>query len=204
LANPVLCQEGLPVRQKSLPFRLPETQTASRRAPGSAENPRQHVNIRGRLLHQAACFCPKKPLCQKGWPRLSESLAVRNNIQGIFAPKNARNMPPFSRQRFMANLCPTAHLSGNALLRCDTTHKAKNSFNALYKNELDGENLSSDLRQTFVASTANLPDKAHGQLGECFYTLPITVYLKMKFKVEISTVRAKITSASSVILIFLG
>jgi hypothetical protein len=60
----------------------------------------------------------------------------------------------------MANLCPTAHLSGNALLRCDTTHKAKNSFNALYKNELDGENLSSDLRQTFVASTANLPDKA--------------------------------------------
>jgi Resolvase, N terminal domain len=156
----VLCQKGLPVRQKGLPFRLPETQTASRRAPGSAENPRQHVNIRGGLLHRAACFCPKKPLCQKGWPRLSESLAARNNIRGIFAPKNARNMPPFSRQRFMANLCPTAHLSGNALLRCDTTHKAKNSFNALYKNELDGENLSSDLRQTFVASTANLPDKA--------------------------------------------
>src|SRR6266705_1199241 len=80
-------------------------------------------------------LCAKKPLCQKGWPRLSESLAARNNIQGIFAPKNARNMPPFSRQRFMANLCPTANLSGNALLRCDTTHKAKNSFNALYKNE---------------------------------------------------------------------
>ncbi len=92
---------------------------------------------------------------------MSESLAARNNIQGIFAPKNARNMPPFSRQRFVANLCPTANLSGNTLLRCDTTHKAKNSFNALYKNELDGENLSSDLRQTFVASTANLPDKAH-------------------------------------------
>jgi hypothetical protein len=35
----VLCQEGLPIRQKGLPFRLPETQMASRRAPGSAENP---------------------------------------------------------------------------------------------------------------------------------------------------------------------
>src|SRR5712692_2702744 len=35
---------------------------------------------------------------------------------------------------------------------CDATRhtKPKNSFNALYKNELDGENLSSDLRQTFV------------------------------------------------------
>jgi hypothetical protein len=81
--------------------------------------------------------------------------------QGIFAPKNARNMPPFSRQRFVANLCPTANLSGNTLLPYDTTHKAKNSFNTLYNNDLDGENLSSDLRQTFVASAANLPDKAH-------------------------------------------
>lgn len=160
LAEVVLCHKGLPVRQKGLPFRLPETHTASRRAPGSAKHPRQHVTRRGGLLHQAACFCPKKPLCQKEWPRWSESLAARNNIQEIFAPKNARHMPPFSRQRVMANWCPTAHLSGNALLRCDTTHKAKNSFNALYKNELDGENLSSDLRQTFVASTANLPDKA--------------------------------------------
>jgi hypothetical protein len=70
-------------------------------------------------------------------------------------------MPPFSRQRLVANLCPMANLSGNALLPYDTTHKAKNSFNTFYNNYLDGENLSPDLRQTFVASAANLPDKAH-------------------------------------------
>ena len=67
------------------------------------------------------------------------------------AQKCPKTYLPFSRQRFVANVCPTANLSGNVLLRRDTTHKAKNSYNALYKNELDGKSLSSDLRQTFVA-----------------------------------------------------
>ena len=49
---------------------------------------------------------------------------------GDFRAQKCRNMPPFSRQRCVANLCPTANLSGNVLLRRDATHKAKNSLNA--------------------------------------------------------------------------
>ena len=68
--------------------------------------------------------------------------------------------------------CPTATLSGNTLLRCDTTHKAKNSLNTLYNNDLDEKNLSSDLRQTFVASAANLPDKAQEGAPGVFAFMP--------------------------------
>ena len=119
----VLCPQGLPVAPSRDPNGIEK---------GAWERwePPTTWQIRGGLLHQVACFCPKKSLCQTGWPRWSASLAARNNIQGIFAPKNARNMPPFSRQRFVANVCPTANLSGNVLLRRDATHKAKNSLNA--------------------------------------------------------------------------
>ena len=45
-----------------------------------------------------------------------------------------------------------------------------------YNNYLDGENLSPDLRQTFVASAANPPDKAQQLLCDMAYTtgLPST------------------------------
>jgi hypothetical protein len=61
----------------------------------------------------------------------------------------------------VANLRPTANLSGNALTPCSTTKKVKNSCEALYDNHLEGDNVSSDLRQTFVTNAANLPVKAH-------------------------------------------
>jgi hypothetical protein len=51
-------------------------------------------------------------------------------------------------------------LSGNTLAPCNTTNKVKNSCETLYDNNLDGYNRSSDLRQTFVTSAANLPGKA--------------------------------------------
>src|SRR3989442_8160265 len=47
-------------------------------------------------------------------------------------------------------------LSGNTLAPCNTTNKVKISCETLYDNNLDGDNRSSDLRQTFVTSAANL------------------------------------------------
>jgi hypothetical protein len=133
---------------------------AYRRASGSAESAQQHVYIIGCLIHQAVYFFQKKSFCQKGVPELSESLAVRSNRQRNVAPKNAGKVPLFSWQRFVANLRPTVNLSGNALTPCPTISKVENSGETLYYNHLDGDNLSSDLRQTFVTSAANLPGKA--------------------------------------------
>ena len=82
---------------------------------GALHRPCRKVHIIPYLLHHAACRLPKKSLCHKGLPGLSERLAARSKVQGFFAPTNVRRGPPFSRQRFVANLRPTATLSGNAL-----------------------------------------------------------------------------------------
>jgi hypothetical protein len=55
---------------------------------------------------------------------------------------------------------PRQSFSGNAPTPCPTTSQAENSCKTLHDNHLEGDNLSSDLRQTFVTSTANLADKA--------------------------------------------
>src|SRR5215468_6176108 len=77
------------------------------------------------LRHRAVGRLPKQALCQKGLPRLSESLAARSKVQRFVTPKHVERVPPFSRQRFVANLRPTANLSGNALTPCNTTNKVE-------------------------------------------------------------------------------
>ena len=91
----------------------------------------------------------------------------------VFHAQRCEKTPRFSRQRFVAKLRPTAHLSGNAPALCNMIRKAENSGEALYGNNLDGNKLSSDVRQTFVASAANHRGKAQSYASSAL-SLPST------------------------------
>jgi hypothetical protein len=79
--------QGLPVRQKGVPFRLPETQTASRRAPGSAGNPRHHVKSEAAFLIRWPVVVQKSPCARQDGRDGQKALPRGTTSRGFSRPK---------------------------------------------------------------------------------------------------------------------
>ena len=76
----VLCPQGLPVR-------LPETQTASRRVPGSAGNPRQHGKSEAAFFIRWPVFVQKSPCARQDGRDGQQALPRGTTSRGFSRPK---------------------------------------------------------------------------------------------------------------------
>jgi hypothetical protein len=157
----VLCQEGLPLCPTGLPFGLKKPKNGTWHGywecstdPGKRSPPYYTYTIVRPVISQNRYFARKICRdCQKVLPRGAR-------YRGFSRPNMSEECRRFHGNAFWQNVRPTAMLSDNAPTPCPTTSKAEKTGKTLYDNYLVGDYLSSDLRQTFVTSTANLPGKA--------------------------------------------
>jgi len=129
----VLCHEGLPIRQKGLPFGLKKPKNGTwhgywecSTGLGERSTPYYTYTIVRPVVSQNRHFARKVCRdCQKALPR-------GPRYRGFSRPNMSEERLRFHGKAFWQNVRPTAKLSGNAPTPCHTTSKAENSGETLY------------------------------------------------------------------------
>jgi hypothetical protein len=168
----VLCQKGLPLCQKDLPFSLKKTKTAHGTASGSAPQPLTKGPQNTMPTPSCGLSSPQKTTLPERFAEIVRKTCREEQGAGVFRAQKC----PKSASVFAARVCGKFAPQGNAfwqrpramLATFNTADMPGNSLQPFYCWELAAYKLKVLLghnrRQTFVAIAANLPGKAQLQI----------------------------------------